>query len=116
MTRAIICGGRDFTDRDRGFAALDLIHAGRGLTFVIEGGARGADAIAFQWANSRCVHGWHMPADWATHGKAAGPIRNQDMLDRGKPDLVIAFPGGAGTADMVRRARAAGVEVLEVTP
>lgn len=47
----------------------------------------------------------------ATNGKAAGPIRNQRMLDEGKPDLVVAFPGGRGTADMVRRAKAAGVPV-----
>lgn len=114
MTRAIICGGRNYVDLARGFAVLDEIHAIRRLTFVIEGGAKGADAIAYAWANSRRVHGWHMPADWATHGRRAGSIRNQDMLDRGKPDLVIAFPGGVGTADMVRRARLHGVEVLEV--
>lgn len=46
------------------------------------------------------------------HGRAAGPIRNQQMLDEGKPHLVVAFPGGTGTADMVRRAQAAGVLVL----
>jgi ABC-type sugar transport system substrate-binding protein len=37
------------------------------------------------------------------------------MLDEGKPDIVVAFPGGTGTADMVRRARKAGVVVIEVT-
>jgi hypothetical protein len=54
------------------------------------------------------------PADWAKHGRAASPIRNQQMLDEGRPNLVVAFPGGRGTADMVRRARSAGVEVIEV--
>lgn len=49
-------------------------------------------------------------------GKAAGPIRNQHMIDTAKPDLVVSFPGGAGTADMVRRAKAAGVRVIEVEP
>jgi len=53
-------------------------------------------------------------ANWRTHGKAAGPIRNQQMLDEGRPHLVVAFPGGTGTADMVRRAKAAGVPVMEV--
>lgn len=51
--------------------------------------------------------------------RAAGPIRDQEMLDKGKPDLVVAFLGNRGTADMVRRAREAGVPVrrpgLEVT-
>ena len=49
-------------------------------------------------------------ADWETHGRAAGPIRNEKMLTW-KPDLVVAFPGGVGTADLVRRAEAAGVPV-----
>jgi hypothetical protein len=53
-----------------------------------------------------------MKADWHWHGRAAGPIRNQKMLDWG-PDLVVAFAGGDGTACMMRLARAAGVEVIE---
>ena len=53
-------------------------------------------------------------ADWDGLGRKAGPIRNQRMLDDGKPDLGIAFPGGRGTADMVRRAREAGVETIQV--
>lgn len=52
------------------------------------------------------------PADWKKHGKAAGPIRNQSMLTEHKPDLVIAFPLGEskGTRDMIRKAKAAGIE------
>lgn len=53
------------------------------------------------------------PADWRKYGKSAGPLRNQQMIDEGKPDLVVAFPGGTGTADMVRRAKAAGIRVIE---
>jgi len=53
-------------------------------------------------------------ANWAGLGRKAGPIRNQEMLDQGRPNMVVAFPGGRGTADMVRRARGAGVEVIEV--
>lgn len=58
----------------------------------------------------------HLPfeADWHTHGRAAGPIRNRRMIEEGKPDLVVAFPGGRGTANMVNQARAAGIEVREV--
>jgi hypothetical protein len=52
-------------------------------------------------------------ADWAKHGRSAGPIRNQRMLSDGKPDKVMAFPGGRGTRGMIALARAAGVEVLE---
>ena len=53
-------------------------------------------------------------ADWATHGKKAGPLRNQRMIDEGHPDLVIAFPGGKGTDDMTRRALAAGVATIRM--
>ncbi len=82
---------------------------------IISGMARGVDTLAVDWAiNNWCK--WHeFPADWEANGTAAGPIRNQKMLDEGKPDLVIAFPGGSGTADMVRRAKAAGVKVVEIT-
>lgn len=53
-------------------------------------------------------------ADWSKDGRKAGPVRNSVMLSVGKPDLVIAFPGGRGTADMVRKAKAKGVPVEEL--
>ena len=52
------------------------------------------------------------PADWKKYGKSAGPLRNQRMIDEGKPDLVVAFPGGVGTADMISRAKAYNISVL----
>jgi hypothetical protein len=55
-------------------------------------------------------------ADWAKHGRAAGPIRNKQMLEEGKPDLVVAFPGGQGTANMMSQVREAGVRVMAITP
>ena len=83
----------------------------------ITGGA--ADTLAAEWAQARAIPCRLFLADWTTHGRAAGPIRDQAMLDTGKPDLVVAFVGDRGTADMVRRAREAGVLVrqpgLEVT-
>jgi hypothetical protein len=82
------------------------------VTTVVHGGAKGADALAGRWADAREVNTEVFYADWA-RGKRAGPERNQRMLDS-KPDLVVAFPGGRGTADMVRRAKAAGIEVIEV--
>lgn len=54
------------------------------------------------------------PADWSTHGKAAGPIRNQQMADA-RADLCLAFPGGKGISDMVRRAERAGIPVRHIT-
>lgn len=112
--RILVCGGRDFSDRDAVFGALDLVKSAVGEMTVIQGGASGADALAREWcAKQPSIHMINEPADWNAHGRAAGPIRNQKMLDDHKPDCVLAFAGGRGTADMVRRARAAGVKVVE---
>lgn len=108
--RVLVCGGRDYNDIER-FASVFL---GKRVTFIIEGGALGADNLARNWALRNDVPFRTYHADWKTHGRAAGPIRNQRMLDEGKPDLVVAFPGGRGTADMVRRAKAALIPVHEV--
>lgn len=115
----LVCGGRDYADRTKVFDELEILNAFNMKLCVISGGATGADAIAEEWARANIkkrngVSFRGFDADWKKHGKAAGPIRNQAMIDRGKPDLVLAFPGGRGTADMVSRARAAGVEVKEV--
>lgn len=113
--RVLVCGGRDFSDCGLMFNTLDALAKVEVVDCIIEGDARGADRIAGAWAKRRRIDLRLFPADWAQYGKAAGPIRNQKMLDAGKPDLVIAFPGGNGTADMVRRARGAGIEVREIS-
>lgn len=84
------------------------------ITEIIEGGAPGADTCAFWWSKMHGIKARTFRADWDKHKKAAGFIRNQQMLDEGKPDLVVAYPGGNGTADMVSRAKKAGVEVIEL--
>ena len=91
------------------------LHQERGVTLIISGGARGGDTMAEWWAKTEGVPCDVYQADWTGLGRKAGPIRNQRMLDEGKPDLLVAFPGGRGTADMVRRGREAGIEVIEVT-
>lgn len=108
--RVLVCGGRDFTDREWLYSVLDSLPSKP--MYVIHGGAAGADKMAGEWAKSRFIPALVFEADWKQHGRAAGPIRNQFMLDEGHPDLVIAFPGGRGTADMVRKAEAAGVPVM----
>jgi len=109
----LVCGGRDYSRASVVRATLDAIHAETPVTLVIHGGATGADHLAWLWAESKRVPSDSYPAKWSEHGKAAGPIRNEQMLAR-KPDLVVAFPGGNGTAHMVRIAKKAGVKVLEV--
>ena len=112
--RVLVCGGRDYTDRWRVFDVLDGRHAETPISVVIEGGALGADRSAYVWGYERNIVVETYPADWVNHGRSAGPIRNALMLTEGKPDLVIAFPGGRGTANMVSKARAAGVPVIEI--
>ena len=138
IERVLICGSRDFTDKAIFDAAMGKWVAKYGMpTDVIEGCARGADSLAEDWANAHgidldgfgdmgdmgdigplpatvhTIH--HYPADWDKYGKAAGPIRNKQMLVEGKPQAVIAFTHdltrSRGTANMVSLARAAGLPV-----
>lgn len=123
--KVLVCGGRDLTDHLFVFKTLDLLHQERKITHVIEGGQRtrdphtreivgGADYWGMRWAKRYLIPFTTVRADWNKHGRAAGPIRNQLMIDEQHPDLVIAFPGGAGTADMVHKAILAKIKVIEV--
>lgn len=107
--KVLVCGGRDYDDFEQVCRVLDRI----GVTFLIHGAARGADSLAHKWAKSRDIRGVACPANWERDGKRAGPIRNQRMLDMG-PELVVAFPGGRGTEDMIARSERAGVTVIRV--
>jgi hypothetical protein len=112
--KVLVCGGRDFDDRAAFYAKLDRLHADRPFGAVIAGGARGADTLAAEWTKNRGVPIDIYMADWEGLGRKAGP--NQRILVEGKPDLVVAFPGGKGTAGMVTLARNAGVDVIMVDP
>lgn len=114
--RVLVCGGRAYGDRDRVYAVLDKLHADAGVSYLCEGGARGADQYAREWAYKENISQDTFQADWENHGSFAGPMRNTRMLIEAEPDVVIAFAGGRGTADMVRKARKAGVEVVEISP
>lgn len=109
--KVLVCGGRYFFDAKAVYAYLDKLLATRGVTEVIHGGSNGADKLAGMWAYDNMIHCVVYPAEWDKHGKSAGYVRNSQMLNDGKPDLVVAFPGGKGTAMMVKIARAAHVEV-----
>jgi len=113
--RVLVCGGRDFDDALTLGSWLGGIHKQAGITTLIHGGARGADHMAGEFAKLHGIRVKVYPADWAAHGRAAGPIRNAQMIKFGKPDLVVAFEGGEGTSDMISKARAAGVRVQIAT-
>ena len=112
--RVLVCGGRRFSDRALLEATLDRLHRARPFAVVIEGDARGADRMAGAWAEARGIDHLVFRADWDHLGTKAGPTRNRQMLEKGKPDLVVAFPGRHGTAHMTRIAKAAGVEVIAI--
>jgi hypothetical protein len=112
--KILVCGGRDYTDYDRLEDELNLLWRVHGDFTIISGMARGADSLAVRYAEQYNCPLEKFPALWDVHGKAAGLIRNQQMLDEGKPDLVVAFPGGRGTAHMIKIARKADVEVQKI--
>lgn len=112
--RVLVCGGRNYDDHARVRAVLGKLHAEAGIDVLIEGGAHGTDRLARLWAEAFGIPVETFEADWENQGSFAGPARNARMLAEGQPDWVIAFPGGRGTADMVRKARRAGVKVVEI--
>ena len=87
-----------------------------GITVLIEGEAKGADSLARNWAIANKIKLLMFPAQWNKYGKAAGPIRNKQMLVEGKPELVVAFlaPHSIGTRNMIAQARAANVRTIVI--
>lgn len=109
--KILVCGGRIYWDKMKVYKVLDE----KNPNVIIQGGCpSGADKFAYDWAYERKIEEIiTVPAQWNVYGKMAGPMRNREMLKL-KPDLVIAFPGGKGTANMIREAKKAGVPVEEI--
>ena len=99
--RVLVCGGRDYDDYQHVYKVLSEVNP----ALVISGGARGADSLAERWATEIGIPLIIMPAPWKAKGRPAGLMRNSWMLEFADPDMVIAFPGGRGTADIVRKAK-----------
>lgn len=115
LITVLVTGGRDYKKQARVFEVLNEVHLTRGpIGLVVNGGARGADHSSTYWAKLHGVpvHVYH--ARWEEDGKAAGPIRNSLMLKAEKVDMVVAFPGGPGTKDMVKKAKKAEIETWEI--
>ena len=112
--RVLICGSRDYADRAKMVSIMSNLSP---RVTIIEGGARGADTMARNIAE---MWGWEVieyPANWKKFGISAGSMRNKQMLDEGKPDLVLAFYASKekskGTKNMVEQAKRVGVRVIE---
>lgn len=112
--RILVCGGRHYSDSKHLWGVLSGLLRETEVSCIISGGAEGADTMAVEWADFNEIPYAVFPAKWTEHGRSAGPIRNSKMLVEGKPDLIVAFPGGAGTADMVRKAQKAGIRVMDL--
>jgi len=110
--KAIVCGGRSYSDSKYLEEVMDLCKGWWNLTCIITGGAKGADTLAHRWALKRGLATEVFHADWDTYGKPAGMIRNREMLTIGQPNVVIAFPGTTGTENMITIARKAMVPVF----
>ena len=111
--RALVTGSRWWTDCRSVFHALD--ERRDQITHIIHGGSRGVDRCAKRWAyHNRLPESEFLPNYRAYGSKAAPLMRNQRMIDEGRPDLIIAFPGGNGTADMIGRAQRARIPVLRI--
>jgi hypothetical protein len=107
-----ITGGRDFKDREWVWRHMDEQRSLLGIVAVVNGRCpTGVDLFVHEWCKARGVPERPYPADWDTHGEAAGAIRNQQMIDE-EPEIerVLVFPGNTGTTDMARRCRKAGIE------
>ncbi len=131
VVRLLVCGGRTFSNMTvMHMGILQVCElTGERLSLCIHGDASGADSLAQVWCDFQGVPTLRFPAKWSEidvpgarlrfgrHGAYnanAGPMRNQQMLDEGKPTAWLAMPGGTGTADMIARCRAAGLPGLAV--
>jgi hypothetical protein len=126
--RILVCGGRHYgtTMSEDGYyipnkqevekfnKCLDDVLEEFKHILIIHGSAKGADTLADKWAKANKIDIISFPADWNSYGKAAGSLRNLQMLEEGQPDLVIGFPGGTGTEMMCKIAAGADIEVRKI--
>lgn len=114
--RVLICGGRDYEDAYNFDRMVEEILKEKGIVdpIIIHGAADGVDTLADEFARTNYFRCLRFPAKWHLHKKRAGPIRNKQMLDEGKPHLVIAFPtpSSIGTWDMISKSKRSNIEVI----
>ncbi len=112
--KVLVTGGRDFRNRACVAREMDALFKEHGHSLmIIEGGARGLDSLVADWCDGNGLPHAQVKALWTVQQLRAGPIRNAAMLLL-EPELVVAFPGGDGTANMVELARQCGIRVQVV--
>ena len=116
--RVLVCGDRNYADKDYLFRVLFRLNEANPddeIDTIIEGEAKGADTLGREWGEQFGCTVLKFPADWDKYGKGAGHIRNKQMLDEGKPDVIMAFHNdlskSKGTLNMICQANKAGIPV-----
>lgn len=129
--RVLVCGGRRYDDAESVFLVLNYLHKQMPITHLVSGMAPGADMLGVNWARRHDVPVLPFPAHWSDlsqpdaliktradgsqYDARAGIRRNRQMMEEARPDLVVAFPGGSGTEDMVKRARDAKCQIVRIS-
>jgi len=110
--KVLVCGSRYFENKE----LMEDVLKQWDIREIIEGEARGADTLAREYAERHGIPIRAFPAQWNEYGKAAGPIRNSQMVKEGRPDLVVAFlaSNSRGTQNMIDQAKKAGIETYVV--
>jgi hypothetical protein len=125
--KILVCGGRNYTNKEKVFEVLNELCNENSkyynpndnwlpsdITIITGGCPTGADDLAASFAMVHWTVYKEYKANWVKYGRPAGPIRNQEMIDKEHPDLVVAFPGKTGTADMIRKARRSGIKIMTI--
>ena len=119
MKRILVCGGRDFDDRNLLFEVLDGVVKGKDDVEIVSGHAKGADTLAEEYAAENGIILSVFAPDWKKYGKAAGTMRNKDMLDyiSEEEPVVVAFWNGKskGTENSIETARKMGIEPIIIS-
>jgi hypothetical protein len=109
----IVCGGRLYDRRSVIFGTLDAIHRKHTIVVVKHGGCTGADALADEWARGVGVPVEVFKVEYKEKEKVAGALRNLKMAQSGA-DICLVFPGGVGTANMMKSANECKIPVINV--
>lgn len=110
MMRVIVAGSRNFMVKDFVYKKLDEILEQYKNIEIVEGGARGVDYLAKQYAIEKNIPYKEFPANWNLYGRSAGILRNKDMASYS--DVLIAFYNGSrGTSNMIKEAKDKGLEI-----
>lgn len=114
--KVLVCGGSSYRDKAAVFDELDKLHRHQPISLIINGGARGADYSSSQWAKERCIPLRVFKADWQQFGDQAVFLLNDEMLHDAQPDLILAFPGGDVTSDMISKGKNSGIRLIIAAP